>query len=76
MHVEAICAFSLTFWYASSRSIFPIKMIFYGHLKHMNEIIWIILKSVEPQLIDCPEVSNEMDVIYQNFPLSGAWDLL
>ena len=48
MHVEAICVFAWTCWYAASRSVFPIRMPFEGHLMRMAAIMWSILRSQKP----------------------------
>ena len=49
MHVDAVCVFAWTRWYAALRSVFPIMMLFEGHLMHMAEIMWNILRRHNPQ---------------------------
>ena len=45
MHVATICAFVRTRRYAVSRSVFPIRVRFKGHLLRMPAIMWSILRS-------------------------------
>ena len=45
MHVDAVFMFAWMRWYASSRSIFPIRMCFEGYLMYMATTMWSILRS-------------------------------
>ena len=44
IHVDIIFVFSWTRRYAASRSVFPIRMRFEGHLMCIASIMWIILR--------------------------------
>ena len=48
MRVTAICAFLWTRRYASSRSVFPIRMCIEVHFMHMATIVWSILRRQNP----------------------------
>ena len=44
MHGAAICEFAWKCRYAESRSVFPIRICFEGHLMRMAAIMWSILR--------------------------------
>ena len=44
MHGAAICEFVWKYRYAESRSVFPIRNCFEGHLMCMAAIMWSILR--------------------------------
>ena len=44
MHIDAIWLFVRMYWYAASRSVFPIMVRFEGNLMHVDAIMWSILR--------------------------------
>ena len=40
MHVDVVCKFAWTHWYADSRSVFTIKMLFDNYLICMAAVMW------------------------------------
>ena len=48
MNVDVIFKFGWIRWYEASRSIFPTRIRFYGHLKHMYAVMWKMQRKQKP----------------------------